>query len=136
MVHRLVEEYGDRIKLVYRHFPLASIHRYAIPAAEAVEAAGEQGKYWEMEKQLFANQVNLSEEMIYETARGLGLDMARFNDAMKQHKYLARVQADFEEGKRKGIQGTPTFIVGQTVVRGLPTWEKMEAAVLKELQSK
>ncbi len=105
-------------------------------AAEAVEAAGEQGKFWEMEQTLFANQASLSEEMIYETASKLGLNMDRFKAAMTQHKYLALVQADFEEGKRKGVNGTPTFFVGQTVLRGLPTWEKMEAAVRQELQPK
>lgn len=133
MVHRLVEEYGDRIKVVYRHLPLAR-HNYALIAAEAAEAAGEQGKFWEMESRLFANQSSLSEEMIYETARSIGLDMARFRDAMVQHKYLGLIQADIEEAKRKGVTGTPTFFVGQTVLRGLPSWEKLEAAVLQELK--
>lgn len=133
MVHRLIDQYGDQVKLVYRHFPL-SIHRYAVIGAEALEAAGEQGRFWEMKDRLFANQAALSEEMIYDTARSLGLDMQRFRDALARHKYAAKVQTDLDEGRRKGINGTPTFFVGQTMLRGLPTWEKLEAAVQHELK--
>ncbi len=131
----MVEEHGDRIKVVYRHFPLPS-HKYALTAAEATEAAGEQGKFWEMLDRLFAAQPNLNEEVIYETARSLGLDMTRFKAAMTQGRYLNSIRADIEEARGKGINATPTFIIGKTVLRGLPTYEKLEAAVLKELSSR
>ncbi len=123
------------MKFVYRHFPLPN-HQYAVMAAEAAEAAGEQGKFWEMTDRLFADQATLSEEMIYGTASSLGLDMDRFKEAMAQHEALTLIQADVLEGQKKGIRATPTFIIGKTVLPGLPAWEKLEAALQKELESR
>src|SRR5690348_11065795 len=60
VVHRILDEVGDAVRFVFRHFPLTTIHPHAQPAAEAAEAAGSQGRYWQMHDVLFANQRNLA----------------------------------------------------------------------------
>lgn len=122
------------MKVVYRHLPLPN-HQYAVVAAEAAEAAGEQGKFWEMADRLFADQAVLSEAKITEIARSLGLDRARFNDSMVQHRNLGKIAADVEEARRRNLRGTPTFFVGQAMISGAPPWEKLKAEVDKQLQS-
>ncbi len=103
-------------------------------AAEATEAAGEQGKFWEMADRIYSHQPDLNEQFLYDSASVLGLDQTRFKDAMASQRFLPVIEADFNEGRQRGINGTPTFIVGRTVISGLPTWDKLEAAVLKELE--
>jgi protein-disulfide isomerase len=133
VVHRLVENYGDRIKLVYRHFPLPS-HQFALIAADAAEAAGEQGKFWEMADRLFVDQARLSEPMIYETAANLGLDMNRFRESVTQRRHARVIDDDTAEALRRNVRGTPTFFIGRNQLRATLKYEDFEKAVQAELQ--
>jgi protein-disulfide isomerase len=102
---------GDQLRFAYRHFPLSTIHRHALPAAEAAEAAGTQGRFWEMHDLLFANQRALGSEHLLAYADTLGLDLERFASDLQQHTYQPRVREDFMSGIRSGVNGTPTFFV-------------------------
>ena len=87
IVKEVAEEYGDKILLVFRHFPIISQHPYALKAAEAAEAAAEQGKFWEYHDKLFENQENLKDGDLKQYAEELGLDMKKFEDALKTGKF-------------------------------------------------
>jgi protein-disulfide isomerase len=95
----------------YRHFPLSRIHPHATLAAEAAEAAGAQGRFWEMHGLLFTNQSALEPFHLISYADALGLDRARFTLDLQEHRFLHKVQRDFLSGARTGVNGTPTFFI-------------------------
>ena len=109
-IDRLAAEYGDRLRVVVRDFPL-SIHDNALKAAEAAEAAREQGKYWEYVALLFRNQSALGAQNLREYALAAGLDVARFDAALSSGKLVEKVQRDLLDGQRLGVSGTPTIFV-------------------------
>jgi len=114
-LERLVKEYGDRVRLVVRDFPLDQ-HADAFKAAEAAEAAREQGKYWEYVEILLRNQAALNLAKLKDYASELHLDRVRFDQALESGKFAEMVQRDVEEGTRLGIDSTPAvFINGRRV---------------------
>jgi protein-disulfide isomerase len=102
---------GDDLQLVYRHFPLSQIHPLAYDAALAAEAAGGQGRFWEMHEQLYAHQDRLAPDDLLSYARAVGVDLDRFARDLAERTYEPKVRADFLSGVRSGVNGTPTFFV-------------------------
>jgi protein-disulfide isomerase len=102
---------GDETLYAFRHFPLSQIHPHAFQAALAAEAAGAQGRFWEMHDLLFANQQRLGMRDLLLYAQVLGLDLERFERDLEQGTYEGRVREDFMSGVRSGVNGTPTFYV-------------------------
>ena len=105
------ESLAERLRFVFRNFPLANVHPHAKHAAEAAEAAGAQGKFWEMHDILFENQDALEDEDLAAYAEQLGLDVARLINEVETGAYIDRVREDFKSGIRSGVNGTPTFFV-------------------------
>lgn len=117
---QLLAEYPQKIRLVYKHFPLG-FHANAQKAAEASECAWEQDKFWEYHDKLFGNQTSYSVENFKKWSKSLGLKTDQFNDCLDSGKYAKKVQADAKEGQEKGVSGTPaTFINGQLITGALP----------------
>jgi protein-disulfide isomerase len=115
ILERIVKEFGDRVRLVVRDFPLSQ-HTDAPKAAEAAEAAREQGKYWEYTTVLFRNQSALGVEKLKQYATEVGLDRARFDASLDSGKFAEKVQRDVVDGHKLGVNGTPTiFINGKRV---------------------
>ncbi len=113
------QQYGDRVRFVFRQFPL-DFHQNAQVAAEASLAANAQGKFWEFHDKLFENQQSLGRSSLESYAKELGLDVAKFKAAMDAPETARRVKADLELGKEVAVQGTPTlFINGKRI--GNPT---------------
>jgi protein-disulfide isomerase len=110
-VHKVQHVLGDDLLFAFRHFPLAQIHPHALQAAEAAEAAGAQGKFWEMHDLLFENQPNLGLPYLVSYAEMLGLDTTRFTRELQEGTHETRVRDDFMSGIRSGVNGTPTFFV-------------------------
>ncbi len=110
-VKLLLERFDERVRYVYRHFPLAEVHPHALLAAQAAEAAGAQGKFWEMHDLLFENQTHLKAQHLHSYAERLGLDMARYTAEMDDEIYLQRVREHMESASQSGVRGTPTFFV-------------------------
>lgn len=102
---------GDRVRFVFRHFPLNSIHPHASAAARAAEAAGVQGKFWEMHETLFRNQHRLGEVDYLHLALRLGLEVYRFRSDLGRDSIARRVRAQYEGGVASGVRGTPTFFI-------------------------
>ena len=126
-LERLVTEYGGKVRLVTRDFPLSQ-HAEALKAAEAAEAAREQGKYWEYIHILLRNQSALTVDKLKGYATELSLDRTRFDNALDSGKFSESVQRDVEDGMKLGINGTPTiFINGRRV--SAKSYEDLKASV-------
>ncbi|MFY9571674.1 MAG: thioredoxin domain-containing protein [Blastocatellia bacterium] len=127
VLEEVAKEFGDRVKLVVRSFPLDQ-HKYAFKAAEAAEAAREQGKYWEYTAILFRNQKALEVDKLKEYASQLGLDRKRFDDALESGKYADRVKRDIADGDKIGVDSTPTVFINGRRARER-TREDLKAAI-------
>jgi protein-disulfide isomerase len=102
---------GKGLRFVFRHFPLTEVHAHAEHAAESAEAAGAQGRFWEMHDRLFERQFALEDEHLIEYALELGLDAPRVARELAAHTYKPQVRDDFMSGVRSGVNGTPTFFI-------------------------
>lgn len=111
VVGRVLAELGERVKLVYRHFPLAD-HPHAFGAAEAAVLAGDRGMFWPMHRLLFAGQHNLARSDLVGYAERIGLDPEAFAAALDSHQAARRVPAQADSGTRRGVRATPTFLAG------------------------
>lgn len=111
VVEELQRVLGDRLRFVFRHFPLAQIHPYAEGAAEAAEAAGAQDMFWEMHAALYTHQNALDGAHLVAYAISLGLDATTLRHALDRRFYEKRVREDFLSGVRSGVNGTPTFFI-------------------------
>jgi len=114
-VKLVLERFAARIRFVFRHFPIESAHPHAMHAAQAAEAAGGQGKFWQMHDLLFDNQRHLKMANLREYAQRLDLDMPRFIAEMDDEIYLQRVREQMEGGKRSHVRGTPTFYINGVI---------------------
>jgi predicted DsbA family dithiol-disulfide isomerase len=121
---KLREEYGDLMRLVFKHYPL-SFHQQARPAAIAAEAARVQGKFWEMHRALFANQANLGPELYLSLASDLGLAVGRFKEDLAAPRLEERVKQDMLLGDRCKMSGTPTTYFNGFQVGGAVSMSKL-----------
>jgi peroxiredoxin/predicted DsbA family dithiol-disulfide isomerase len=108
---RVFAHFGDSLRFEFRNFPLANMHPHAEMAAEAAEAAGAQGKFWEMHDALYETQRFLSPQLVSVLAQRLGLDLDRFAQEVNSHAYLPKIKADLEAGLEAGVNGTPCFFI-------------------------
>jgi protein-disulfide isomerase len=111
IIRQLRAQLGDELRLLFRHYPRSGIHPHAQQAAEAAEAAGAQGRFWEMHDLLFANQNALRTKDLYEYAEQLSLDTQRFRGELKNRTYEDRVREDFRRGVANGVYGTPALFI-------------------------
>jgi protein-disulfide isomerase len=102
---------GDRLRFVFRNFPITTSHPHAEQAAEAAESAAAQERFWEMHDVLYENQRHLEDEDLRAYAEQVGLDVERFGKELAEHVHAARVREDFMSGVRSGVNGTPTFYI-------------------------
>ena len=114
-VKMLMARFAERVRFVYRHFPLEGVHPHALPAALAAEAAGAQGKFWPMHDLLFHSQSHLQLPHLRGYAQRVELDMVRYDADMAGKVCLQRVREHVESGERSGVRGTPTFFVDGTI---------------------
>ena len=131
---KLAAEYGDRVRLVVRDFPLEQ-HEFARKAAEAAEAARAQGKYWEYAALLFTNQKALSVDKLKEYATRVGLDRAKFDATLDSGQFADKVQRDYQDGVLLGVSSTPTFYVNGRITNDR-TYEGLKVAIEKALSEK
>jgi protein-disulfide isomerase len=102
---------GERLRFVFRNFPITTSHPHAERAAEAAEAAGAQGKFWPMHDLLYENQRRLLDQDLRAYGEQLELDLERFGRELAEHVHAERVRGEFMGGVRSGVNGTPTFYV-------------------------
>ncbi len=133
VISRLAAEYADRIKLVVRDFPLRQ-HADAFKAAEAAEAAREQGKYWEYIALLFDNQTALEVDKLKAYATQVGLDRQKFDAALDSGRFADQVRRDISDGTRAGVDATPTFYVNGRKAADI-SYESLKASIEAALKA-
>ncbi len=111
IVKQVQKHVGDRLRFVFRNFPLSEIHPNAVTAAETAEFAGENGKFWQMHDRLFENQQYFGPETFQRLVQGLELSTSSWEEALEKGVYDDRVRGDFRGGVRSGVNGTPTFFI-------------------------
>ena len=122
VVKQLEHDYGDQLRVVFRHFPLTKIHKHALIAARAAEAARNQGKFWEMHDQLYRNQnawkdLDDARSTFIGYARELGLNVDRFTRDMDGPDVEQRIASDMQKGSSAGVTGTPTVFIEGHMIR-------------------
>ena len=115
---QIQENYKDKVKFVFRDFPLTRLHPQAYKAAEAARCAGDQGKYWEYHDILFANIKALQPDELKQYAADLKLDPAQFAACLDNNAYTAAVSKDLALGTQLGVSGTPAFFVNGRFLSG------------------
>lgn len=118
----LQSEVAPRLRIVFRQYPLSGVHRHAQQSAEAAEAAGAQGKFWEMHALLFERQQALRTSDLIRYAEELSLDIERFRRELKNETHRERVRTDFLAGVQNGVNGTPGLFLNG--VRHDGEWDK------------
>ncbi len=126
---KIMDEYKGKVKLIFRHFPLSSIHPNAQKAAEASECASDQGKFWEMHDKMFAEQDNLGIDSLKAMAKSLGLNSSKFNECLDSGKYAKKVADSEEEGTAYGVKGTPTTFVNGTLISGSLPYDSFKQVI-------
>ncbi|PKL36473.1 hypothetical protein CVV38_01030 [Candidatus Peregrinibacteria bacterium HGW-Peregrinibacteria-1] len=136
IVDELLKEFSNHMQFVYRHYPLRSIHPNAQLAGQAAEAAGKQGKFWEMHDLLFASQSSWSSlasqaaaDAFVGYATELGLDTAVFEEDMKSREVEQIVNAQYDSAQKMGLSGTPTFFLNGEIMRNPGTLEGFRAEI-------
>lgn len=127
--------YGDKVKIIFKDFPLAN-HPQAPKAAEAAHCAGEQGKYWELHDHMFANQRALNVPELKQYAATLGMDAAKFNQCLDSGKHAGLVAAGTAQGEKMGVNSTPTLYINGRAVIGAQPFEAFKAVIDEELARK
>lgn len=135
IVKKLIEEKGDKFRLIFRHFPLAQ-HPNAIPSALAAEAAGQQGKFWEMYDLLYINQAEWSDvpnpaSIFLGYAKKIGLSEAQFNLDMKSDVLKEKITTQAKVGSKAGISYTPSFFLNGTLVNNPGSYEEFVSLISK-----
>ena len=131
VVQAIQQHLGNRLRFIFRNFPLVEIHPHALHAALAAEAAAAQGKFWQMHDYLFHHQHTLEDADLTRFAEAVGLAMQQYARDMAEQRSLAQIEEDREGGARSGVQGTPTFFINGVLYPG--SWEK--DALLAALQA-
>jgi len=131
----LFARFGQRVRFVFRHFPLEEVHPHALQAAQVAECAAGQSKFWQMHDLLFENQSQLGLASLYGYARALELDMARFTAEMDAEVHLQRVREHLRSGALSGVRATPTFYVNGRVHDVSYTLQSLFERVEAELRS-
>ena len=132
LVQSLKEEYGDKIEIVYHHFPL-DFHKYAEKSAEASECARDQNKFDEYKNILFQNQKSLDVESLKSYASALKLDAEIFNKCMDSGEKYQVVQNNLMDGISKGVGGTPTFFINGKIFEGPRQYSEFKKVIDGEL---
>ena len=133
---KIKQTYGDKVRIVWKDFPLTSIHPQAFKAAEAAQCAREQGKFWELHDVLFANQQALLPDDLKKHAAGIGLDVAKFNTCFDASKYGERVQQHMSAGTQLGVSSTPSIFINGRLVSGAQPYEVFAGIIDDELTRK
>jgi len=131
-LQQIKDTYGDKVRVVFRDYPLPN-HPQAVPAAQAAKCANEQGKFWEYHDKLFASQRELSPEKYKEWAVELGLSPDEFNACVDSNKYVPQVQLLAQGGQQLGVNGTPAFFVNGRFMSGAKPFESFKEIIDEEL---
>jgi protein-disulfide isomerase len=130
---RILSEYGDRVRLAYRDFPLDQLHPSARTAAEAARCANDQGKFWEFHDKLYAGGTDASPETLTRLAREIDMDVVAFQKCVSIGKHRSEIDRDIQEATNFGVTGTPGFFINGRLVSGAQAYEGFAQIINEEL---
>lgn len=130
-IKQILENYGDKVRLVYRDFPI--LGPQSEKAAQAAECADEQGKFWQYHDKLYGNQQAVETENLKQHAERLGLNTTKFNECLDSGKMASEVEKDFQDGQSYGVSGTPAFFINGILVSGAQPYSAFEQIIEQEL---
>ncbi|HEY7118696.1 MAG TPA: DsbA family protein [Tepidisphaeraceae bacterium] len=128
-IKRLVAEFGPRLRFVFRNYPQHNVHPHASVAAQAAEAAGAQGRFWDMHDQLYEHQRELADIEMSRFALRLGLEIYKFDADLSSERFAKRVAEDFASGQASGVTGTPTFFINGARYVGDRDYESLRQTI-------
>lgn len=114
-VKLILAHFTNKVRFVYRHFPLEQVHPHAFAAAEVAECAAAQDKFWPMHDLLFDNQLHLKLPQLHSYAARLQLDMSRYTAELDDHIYLQRIREQMAGGNQSGVRSTPAFYINGAI---------------------
>jgi protein-disulfide isomerase len=126
IITRIIDTFGDRLRFVFRHFPLTNSHPNAQHAAEAAEVAARGGAFWPMYEALYAERAKLSDRKILECGAAAGVSSVEIERAWASHELLGRIKEDFASGIKSGVTGTPSFFINGARHEG--GWDELALA--------
>ncbi|MFA6473439.1 MAG: thioredoxin domain-containing protein [Patescibacteria group bacterium] len=132
-VDQVLKDYKDDVRVVFKHYPLTTIHPQAQKAAEAAECAGAQGKFWEMHDKMFTNQATLSLENMKKWAKEVGVKESTFNTCLDKGEMASKVSEDVQVANGLGVSGTPTSFVNGIEVSGAQTFDYVKSIIDQQL---
>jgi protein-disulfide isomerase len=130
---RILSDYGDRVKLAYRDFPIDQLHPNARKAAEAARCANDQGKFWEFHDKLYGGGTDASPETLTRLAREIDMDVVAFQQCIAVRKHGSGIDRDIEEATKLGVNGTPGFFINGRLVSGAQPYEGFAQVINEEL---
>lgn len=133
IINKIMKNYEGKVRLIYKDFPISSLHPDASLVSEAARCANEQNKFWEYYKILFDNQDKTSIEDLKQYAKELNLNITQFNECLNTNKYKSAVDKEIQDGVTAGIYGTPTIFINDQVFVGPKTYSELKQAIDKEL---
>src|SRR5258705_2162662 len=136
ITHQVMQRFGFRLCFVFRHFPLTQSHPHAEMAAEAAEFAGAHRRFWDMHDAIYENQAALGLSLMLALARKLGLSDMAMGAAIANNEYAPKIQRDFLGGVRSGVNGTPTFFIGDRRHDGAWDYDSLVDTIEAELDEK
>lgn len=134
IVQQLRQTYGDALRVVFKHFPIASLHPLAYQASEAAACAWEQGSFWEYYELVFQRK-NLSSSALSSYAETLGLDMSLFEQCIDEQRYDTHINDDLQQGIAIGVRGTPTYVLNGRKIEGSVTKEEWDTLFVAALNN-
>ena len=132
-VREMIGEYGDRVRFIYRDFPLEIIHENSLLSAQAAECADDQKLFWPMHDKIFDGQDDLSYSALMTMAEEAGLAVKTFEKCLNSNKYMMEVKEDFRDGGLLGVEGTPTFFINGVKYAGPLKFEMFKQIIEREL---
>lgn len=132
-MEQVLRHYQDKVKLVFMHLPLSSIHPQAFAAAQASVCADRQGKFWEFHDRLFDASPNLSPDTLEKVASDFRLNLGEFNSCLKSEESRTTVLRDIQVAKKANVQGTPTFIINGQIMKEAASFENFKTIIEAEL---
>jgi len=130
---RILSEYGDRVRLAYRDFPLDQLHPSARKAAEAARCANDQGKFWEFHDKLYGGGTDASPETLTRLGREIDMDVVAFQQCLSTGKHRSDIDRDIQEATSFGVTGTPGFFINGRLISGAQPYEGFAQVINEEL---
>lgn len=130
---KVMAEYGDRIRFIFRDYPL-DFHPDSQPAAEAANCAGEQGRYWEYQYQMWGPGDALDSASLRRYAQAAGVNLSEFDACVRENRYAEEIQQDMLDGMRNGVNGTPAFLINGRLIPGALPYDTFSALIEQELK--